>query len=155
DFFEGKPLAEKLVVAYLIGMPVPQNYTTIPPCGDSLQTGCLVSWRTYRKGSLANQYVEREDFKSVVTNPLLWTNGHEYAPATLNKGGILRNFDKVIPMVVDAQVSNNILWASKPKFFGNFLLRTENYHIADINFFYVNIAENVKTRITMYYKNDQ
>ena len=153
DFFEGKDLQKSLVAAYLIGMPVPEAYfTTLKPCLDSTQTGCFVSWRTYKKGYDEPRYVAREKFKSIVTNPILWTNSNEYAPAKLNKGGVLTDFNRVRPGVVDAQVHGNVLWSSKPEFFGNFLLRTKNYHIADINFFYVNIAENVKTRIMFHAK---
>lgn len=148
EFFEGNDLKEKLVAAYLIGMPVPDDYfTTLRPCSDSTQTGCFVSWRTYKKGYNEPKYVAKENFKTIVTNPLLWTNSEAYAPSVLNKGGVLMDFNEVRPAVVDAQVHGNVLWSGKPKFFGNFLLRTKNYHIADINFFYVDIAENVKTRI--------
>jgi hypothetical protein len=54
--------------------------------------------------------------------------------------------------VVDAQVHENILWVSKPKFFGNFLIKSDNYHIGDINLFYNNIRQNVKTRIAVFEK---
>ena len=56
------------------------------------------------------------------------------------------------PDVDIAQVHNNILWSSKPKFFGSFLLTTQNYHIADINLFYINIRENLHQRIGLYWK---
>ncbi|MDB5203882.1 MAG: hypothetical protein JWQ27_3291 [Ferruginibacter sp.] len=152
EFFEGKPLANKLVCAYLVGMPTPEHYfTKIPACKDSLSTGCFVGWRSFEKG-FTGGYPAAEQFKSIVTNPLLWTTNSDYAPAKLNKGGVLRNFNKLSPAVVDAQVHGNILWTSKPKFFGNFLLRTKNYHIADINFFYLNIRQNVAARIGMFWK---
>lgn len=153
EFFEGKELQSKLIAAYLVGMPLPVTYfTVLQPCTDSSQTGCFVSWRTYKKGHIDPKYVAKEKFKSVVTNPLLWTNSEAYAQFNLNKGGVLTNFNKVRVAVVDAQVHGNVLWSSKPEFFGNFLLRTKNYHIADINFFYVNISDNVKTRIRSYVK---
>ncbi|MEP6711202.1 MAG: DUF3089 domain-containing protein [Ferruginibacter sp.] len=152
EFFEGKPLYNKLVCAYVIGMPTPENYfTSIPSCKDSLATGCFVGWRSFHKDYTAD-YIAKENFKSLVTNPLLWTSDTTYAPAALNKGGVLINFNKVTTKVVDAQIHNNVLWTSKPKFFGNVFLTKKNYHIADINMFYINIAKNVKTRIKMFWK---
>lgn len=153
EFFEDKPLKDKLVCAYLVGMPIPEHYfKEFRPCTDSTSTGCFVGWRTYKKGYMEPRFVARETFKSIVTNPLLWTTTEAYAPPSLNKGGVLRDFNKIKSGVVDAQVHGNVLWSSKPKFFGNIFLTMKNYHIADINFFYVNISENVKTRIRMYWK---
>jgi hypothetical protein len=151
EYFDNKPLYQQLVCAYLIGMPVIENsFNQIKPCKDSISTGCFTSWRTYEKGFEEPKYVSRETFRAVVTNPLLWTTSSEYAPYKLNKGGVLKNFNKVIPGVTDAQVHGNILWSSKPRFFGNIFLTIKNYHIADINLFYMNISENVKTRIRMF-----
>jgi hypothetical protein len=56
EFFDGKPLQAKLVCAYLIGMPVPENYfSEINPCKDSSATGCFVSWRTFKKGYIPTE----------------------------------------------------------------------------------------------------
>jgi hypothetical protein len=152
EFFEGKPLYNKLVCAYIIGMPTPENYfTSIPSCKDSLATGCFVGWRSFHKDYTAD-FVAKENFKSLVTNPLLWTSATTYAPAALNKGAVLFKFNKIIKHDVDAQIHNNVLWTSKPKFFGNIFFKIKNYHIADFNMFYMNIRENVHTRIKMFWK---
>ncbi|MEO7046109.1 MAG: hypothetical protein ABI091_12440, partial [Ferruginibacter sp.] len=90
-----------------------------------------------------------------VTNPLTWTMDTSLAPAVLNKGGVLRNFNKVIPDLVHAQIHGNILWVNKPEFFGNFLLKTKNFHIADYNLFYRNIRENVGVRVRSFLKHDK
>jgi Protein of unknown function (DUF3089) len=153
EYFDGKMLQNKLICAYIIGMPVPQNYfTTLKPCRDSLSTGCFTAWRTFQKNYEGTEFVLREKFKAVVTNPLTWTLDSTPALPALNIGAVLKNFNKVIPAVTGATVHNNMLWAEKPKFFGSFLLKTKNYHIADINFYYLNIRENVKTRIGMFWK---
>jgi hypothetical protein len=151
EYFEGKDLQKRLVCAYVIGMPVPENYLTkIKPCKDSMQIGCYVSWRTFKKGYNDTNYVSKEKFKSIVVNPLTWTLDSTYAPARLNEGGVLKNFNRIKKNVVDAQIHGNILWASKPKFFGNVFLTQKNYHVGDINLFYINIKENLQTRINKY-----
>ena len=147
EFFEEKPLSGKLVCAYIIGLPVFKNYfKELKPCKDSTATGCFVSWRTFKEEYIP-EFVKIEKEKAVVTNPLTWTIDENIAPATLNKGGLLRDFNKVIPGVVHAQVHGNVLWVNKPQFFGNIFLTMKNYHIADYNLFYVNIRENIETRI--------
>jgi hypothetical protein len=132
-------------------MPVPETYLTkIPPCKDSLATGCYVSWRTFKRGYNDTNYVSKEKFKSIVVNPLTWTLDTSYASAKLNLGGVLKNFNKIQQNVVDAQIHGNVLWASKPHFFGSIFLTQKNFHVGDINLFYENIRENIKTRIKSY-----
>jgi hypothetical protein len=154
DYFEGKNLQNKLICAYVIGMPVPENYfKKITPCIDSTATGCFVSWRTFKKGYNDTNYVSKEKFKSIVINPLTWTMDTLYASAKQNLGGVLKNFNNIKHNVVDAQIHGNVLWASKPQFFGSIFLTQKNYHVGDINLFYENIRENVQTRIKMYFLN--
>jgi hypothetical protein len=146
EFFEGKPLQKKLVCCYIIGLPVFTNYfKELQPCKDSAATGCFVSWRTFKENYIP-EYVSAEKEKAIVTNPLTWKTDEAPAPATLNKGGILRDFNKIIPGLVHAQVHGNILWVNKPQFFGSVFLTMKNYHIADYNLFYMNIRQNVETR---------
>jgi hypothetical protein len=152
EFFENKPLEKQLVCAYIIGLPVFSDYfTTLKPCADSTATGCFISWRTFEEGYNA-PFVQKETKKAFVINPLTWTMDTTLAPASLNKGGILRDFNKVIPGLVHAQIHGNILWVNKPKFLGSIFLKTKNYHIADYNLFYENIRENAGTRIRSFLK---
>ena len=153
EFFENKPLQNQLVCAYLIGMPIPDNYfTALKPCKDSNSTGCFVGWRTFKKGYIESKYIAKETFTCTVINPLSWTSDTAFIPSSFNKGGVLIQFNKIIPHVVSAQVHHNILWSSKPNIFGKILLTNKNYHIGDINLFYINIRENVATRIAAFRK---
>jgi hypothetical protein len=152
EFFEDKPLKNKLVAAYIIGWPVPKEYfTSLPMCADSLQTGCICSWRTLREGYVPF-YLKKEKGNSYVTNPLTWTTGNEYASKKLNKGSVLVKFNKVYPQTTAAQANNGLLYIKKPKFPGSFFYFTRNYHIGDINLFYLNTRTNIEQRINMYWK---
>lgn len=147
ELFENKPLQKQLVCAYLIGLPVFENYfSTIKPCTDSTSTQCFISWRSFKKGAHPD-FVKEEKLHAIVTNPLTWNINDKFADKKLNKGGILKNFNKIIPEMVSAQVQKNILWVTKPRFFGNIFLTAKNYHIVDYNLFYMNIRENAGTRI--------
>lgn len=146
DYFENKPLMNQLVVAYILGWPVPENYyAKIPFCNNALQTGCICSWRTYRKG-YTPEFVEKEKFKALNTNPLTWTADETHASRKENSGSVLRNFNKVYKKTTDAQVNGNILWVKKPRFPSGFFLFMKNYHIADINLFYLNLRKNANDR---------
>jgi hypothetical protein len=150
ELVEHSPLKQQLVACYLIGIVVPENYfTSLPPCQNETATGCFVTWRTYRYGYLP-EFIEKETFKAVVVNPLTWTTTSELVPKEKNTGAILYDFNKVFPHTNDAQVAGNVLWAHKPRFPGSFLYRTRNYHIGDINLFYLNIRNNVEVRLTNY-----
>ncbi len=150
EHFENKPLQEKLVVAYLAGWPVPKDYfSSLKMCEDSLQTGCICSWRTFRKGYVPS-YLKKEKDYSYATNPINWVTNGTAASKQMNKGSVLRNFNKVYPHTTDAVVNNGFLFVNKPKFPWSFLYFTRNYHIGDINLFYLNIRENVKQRINAY-----
>lgn len=152
EYFEGKMLKNKLVVAYLVGWPVPKEYfTSLKMCEDSLQTGCICSWRTLRKGFVPF-YLKEERGNSFVTNPLTWTTDGQYASRKMNKGSVLTKFNKVYMHTTDAQISNGLLYVRKPKFPWSFLYFTRNYHVGDINLYYINLRENVTKRIGMYWK---
>ena len=154
EFFDGKPPQKQLICAYLIGLPVFDGYfSQLGPCEDSTATGCIIGWRTFEENYIA-AFVEKEKEKAIIVNPLTWTRDTIRAPAELNRGAVLRNFNKVIPGLVHAQIHGNILWVNKPRFFGSIFLTIKNYHIADYNLFYANIRENVGTRIQSFLKNN-
>lgn len=150
EFFENKALKKQLVAAYIIGWPVPKKYfTDISICADSLQTGCICSWRTLRRNFVPT-YLRNEKGDAYVTNPLTWTTGNEYASRKLNRGSVLTNFEKIYPHTTDAQISNGLLYVKKPKFPWSFFFFTRNYHIADINLYYLNIRQNIRQRIAAF-----
>lgn len=147
EYFDAKPLQNQLVAAYLLGWQIPRDkLLSIPPCNDSSQTGCLLGWRSLREEYIP-AYMKKEAGSCIVVNPLTWTTTPESVSADKNKGSVLLNFNTVYTNTTGAQIHDNVLWVSKPKFPGGAWYWQKNYHIADINLFYVNIRENVRTRI--------
>ncbi len=149
DYVDGKPLQPRLVAAYIIGMRIPDDFTSLKMCSDSSETGCMIGWRTYRKGYVP-EFVQKETGKAMVTNPLTWTTTEERAPASLNKGVVLKSLDKTYPASADAAISGRVLWVSSLNFPGGFLIRRKNLHIGDINLFWMNIRENTALRVKSY-----
>jgi hypothetical protein len=150
EFFEGKPLQKQLVAAYVIGMFVPEHeFQVLGPCKDSLQTGCVICWRSFKRGYTA-KFVKAENEACYVTNPLTWTIDETFAPAAMNLGGVIPKSKRIIPHIADAQVHGHVLWVNKPHFPGSFFYLTHNYHVGDINLFYMNIRQNLHARIAAY-----
>ncbi len=118
EFFQDKPLKNKLVAAYIIGMAIPRDsFPDMEACRDSASTGCLIGWRTYKEG-FEPDFVEKEAGSSLVVNPLTWTTDSVYASRSLNKGAVLTKFNKVVPEVADAQIHDGVLWIHRPHFPG-------------------------------------
>jgi Protein of unknown function (DUF3089) len=150
DFFENTPLQKKLVVAYVMGMYISNNeFTSLKMCNDSLQTGCVCGWRTFKK-NYEPDFIVKEKGSGLITNPLSWTTNNDYADYTLNKGSILLKFNKIKRNVTDAQIHDGVLWIDRLHLPGGFLIRKKNFHIGDINLFYLNIREDVKRRVSRY-----
>lgn len=149
EFFDGKPLQQNLVAAYVIGWPVLKTeFTQLKPCSDSLMTGCIISWRTFKK-DYEPAYVAKEK-EAYVTNPLNWKTDTAYASKEMNKGSVFLKFNEIVLNTTDAQVNGNVLWVHRPKFPGSLFYRSRNYHIADINLFYMNIRKNIEQRMNAY-----
>lgn len=151
DMIENTPLEKRLVAAYLVGWPVRKDFfRKLKPCNRPEETGCYCTWRTWER-----RYGRRKAFETdvVCTNPLLWTTEEgRYAPRTENEGGVVRGFCQEIPQLADAEVYKGILLCTKPKFPGSILLLRKNYHIGDLNLYYLNVRNNARLRADAYYR---
>lgn len=150
EFFDGKALQKQLVAAYIIGWPIAQNsFEKLAPCTAPEQTGCVAGWRTYRRDYVP-AYILKESPPSYVTNPLSWRSDSVAVDREANAGSVLRDFSTIVKHTTDAQVHGGVLWVHRPSFRGSVFLRTKNYHIADINLFYINMRMNIEERINAF-----
>lgn len=149
DYFDGKPLQEKLVVAYLVGRAIPRkSFQHIAASEAPGATGVWASWNTFSRGYTPKSWdTYYRDALSV--NPLLWNTSTEFASKELNTGGVGPRFT-MLPQLSDAQNHNNVLWINKPYVKGRTFLRTRIWHRADMNLFYNNIRQNVALRLQTY-----
>ncbi len=153
ELVENSAIRNKLVAAYLIGIPVEKElYLKIQPCKDTTDNGCFVSWRTYREG-YKGSFTSSEDSSIIVTNPVTWKIDGISANREMHKGAVLYKFNKVYPRTHETRVSGNMLFISRPKFPGSILYKEKNYHAGDINLFYIDIREDLRRRIASYYRN--
>lgn len=152
---EGTPLQSQLVTAYIVGWPVNRNfYQDFQPCEKPDQINCYCSWRTWNRNFVLDHSDDKRLSKEIVcTNPLCWTTTEgQYVSKADNLGGVVRPFEKVYPAITDAEIYQGVLLSRKPKFKGSFLFRRKNYHIGDLNLFYMNVRKNVQTRTEAYLK---
>jgi hypothetical protein len=138
-----KELQDRLVIAYLVGMPVVADLP-IPLCEDPLQTGCFVSWRTFHKSVETSS---NDPAIVGVVNPLSWNISTVEIPAEDNPGAVVFESGEVLPGLIGAQIQDGIIIADRPKFKGSWLIRTKDYHRGDINLYYLSIRENLQARL--------
>ncbi len=152
---EGTALEQQLVAAYIIGWPVRKDYfKSIQPCEKPDQTHCFCSWRTWNRNFVLGKKNDPRIAQNIVcTNPLNWSCAEgKYSPKTDNKGGVVRPFAKIYPQISDAEVYQGLLLSRKPRFKGSFLFRRKNYHIGDLNLYYLNVRENAQLRAEAYFR---
>jgi len=151
--FDRTPVFRQLIAAYAVGATVNQKeYPGFRPCISAEDTGCYITWNTFRTGGAPGYFPERYE-QSVCINPLTWKMDEEKAPASLNLGGVDRPFDRILKEVCSAQCRSGILYIDELSE-GNFTyLPGRNFHVADYNLFYMNIRENLRLRISRFRKN--
>tara|TARA_B100001029_G_scaffold21575_1_gene14474 strand:- start:5189 stop:6211 length:1023 start_codon:yes stop_codon:yes gene_type:complete len=148
DYFDEKPLKEKLVAAYLIGIRIlPNEFKSIKPMINPDDVGGFVSWNTYKMNNLPKE----KWFKGgVTTNPISW-NTKNYSVYEEHKGLLFKD-GKIYSNSLKVQVSDGILWSTVPKIPGRiFLSLVKNYHYADINLFWLDISKNSQKRVDQWY----
>lgn len=149
DFFDNKPLQEKLVAAYIPGIRIkPNEFSTIKPMTKPNEIGGFVSWNTFKKGNFPKK--DKNWYKgSVTTNPISWDLS-KTTKIEQHKGFLFSN-KKLYKNSLKIEITDGLVWSSNPKFPARFLMSfLKNYHAGDINLFWQDIRENVAIRVNTY-----
>lgn len=143
EYFDGKPLQAQLVAAYAVGFPFDAAQVShIPICETPTQTGCIVSWSTYRHRHIPDNYSSFHK-KTPQVNPITWSRNEKKSVKSAHKGILLRKPYRIIRSgQLSAQIHGSILWC---KGFGGGLF-IANYHMGDYNLFWENVRENAVQR---------
>ncbi len=145
EFFDGKPLQQQLIAAYLPGAAIEhQFYTQLELLEDPAGVGGFVSWNTYKQGKLPKSFETYYKGRST-TNPITFDQRDE---AALEQHKGLLYYDKEIyPQSLSVELIDGMVWTSLPRVPKRFFMRfINNYHAFDINLFWKDISENALLR---------
>ncbi len=148
DFFDGKPLQKQLVCAYVVGWQIRKDeFQSLPFGTAATQTGCVVGWRSFRNGT-SDRQMDMENGNSLCVNPITWTTSETPSDKALHKGMVLKDFNELHAHITSASVAPkaNILWVEMPVAQDDSKGTMNNFHIVDLNLFYMDVRENVKQR---------
>lgn len=150
EFFDGKPLADRLVAAYIPGMDIYRSdFQQLQPCESALDQNCFCTWMSYGRGYLPDWIAEAPAPPSAI-HPILWTPSTA-APndRTAHLGAVRESYRNKNPGSITAQlVPEGVLWVDQPHLFlvGKSIHR-ENWHVGDFNLFWSNVRQNVHDRL--------
>lgn len=144
DFFDGKPLQQRLIAAYIPGIRIkPNQYKTIQPMTSPTATGGFVSWNTRKKGTYPND--KNWYTGSVTTNPITW-DATVKTTRDQHKGFLFTD-DVLYKKALTIEITDGLVWSTVPRFSKRFWMSfLKNYHTGDINLFWQDIKENVELR---------
>jgi hypothetical protein len=170
DEVAGKPLAGRIVAAYIVGWPVSLTHDLprmgLPACARADQPGCVLSWLTVadpadttmlmkgyqRRKGLDGQPVGESAF--LCTNPLTGTASDAAIPASENRGTLVPDFENASGTMVTAAVpaqcqADHFLHIGSPPDLdlGPYVLPGNNYHVYDISMFWSNIRADFARRL--------
>lgn len=153
DFFTGKPLLKQLVAAYPIGFDTKKNRYADIPVGDSAsQTGCFVTWNTVAWGQDTTGPYTRYRGAACV-NPLTWKQDAAVAENKLHLGAVPFDWKKKTGKhLLRTKIHGSLLWITftDPSLKKGFYHFGTNYHVSDVNLFWMNIRENAELRTKAY-----
>jgi Protein of unknown function (DUF3089) len=167
DRIAGKPIAKRIVAAYVVGWPVSSTNDVaamgLPLCTSLETTGCLMSWQSYAEPAdyqaILDVYDTTTGFDGnsragsplVCTNPL---NGGEAAEAlaeanlgTLKPSDDLKSGELIAGAVPARCDERGFLLIGDPPKLGPYVLPGNNYHVYDYPLFWANVRADVMQRL--------
>lgn len=165
----GRPLQQRLVAAYLIGLALPKEIANLgmPICQNERAIGCVLSWNSVARGHPDPRRLDTSviwwqgSYQPIAGRPLVCVNPLNWrpdgsAPGTANKGALYSNGRKrplpaLVPELTGAWCENGLLGVEiAPEQKGHFrdaLSLFGIYHDFDYGLFYANVRENAALRV--------
>jgi hypothetical protein len=167
DKVAGKPVATRVVAAYVVGWPISAASDLpalgLPACSAPQQTGCILSWMTF--GEPANpDFIldewqktagynggERRQEDALCVNPISGVANGAAAPRD-NPGTLIPSADMASatlePGAVGAHCAKGLLILDGvPPQLGSFVLPGNNYHVYDYALFWGAIRRDADRRL--------
>lgn len=149
---------QQLIAAYVFGFPITQqeleDYPDLQPAQDSTDTGVIISFNSVADASAVSSLFTGN---VVCINPLNWSNDTTYAPASRNAGSVFFNGEQsdtlfyTVGARVDATLHSLVADGLNPEDYYIPSIATlfpkGNYHVQEINLYFLNVQRNIGTRI--------
>lgn len=162
-----KPVAKRILAAYVVGWPISTKADLpalgLPPCRHPNQTGCILSWLSFREPANPELVLESYEHSAgfsggkrrrkdlLCVNPISGAQNGS-APPEANAGTLVPNADlataSVEPGLVGAHCEDGllILDGNIPAL-GPYVLPGNNYHVYDYALFWGAIRRDAERRL--------
>lgn len=166
----GKPLARRVVAAYLVGWPVSRGVDLpalgLPECRTADQSGCVLSWQSFAEpaepalvqdayaASSSADGKPRQGTRMICTNPLTGT-ADATATAAANLGTLYPAADLSTATIAAGHVparcdARGLLLIGVPPDVGRYVLPGNNYHVYDYSLFWANVRADAARRLARF-----
>ncbi len=150
EMIDTTALQKQMVAAYIIGFTIVDTlYENLKICESADETGCYITWMSYKEGFTPTT-IWHKNTQSI--NPLTWTTDTSKVVVEDYSKTVVLNPKRLRTRKMEVQIKDiggKVLWVrTKAPLFR----LMKNLHVADYGLFYMDIRENVKTRIAAYLK---
>jgi hypothetical protein len=163
----GKPLAKRIVAAYVVGWPISIAHDLpalgLPACEMPGQANCILSWQSFADPADPHQVLDIYDQsigfdgQSRRGSPMLCVNPLTGAPdsaalPSANRGSLLPNQGLQNATIETGKIGARCAkggWLSigaPPSGYGSYILPGNNYHVFDFAMFWGNIRADAEAR---------
>ncbi|MET0362704.1 MAG: DUF3089 domain-containing protein [Sphingobium sp.] len=168
----GKPVARRIVAAYLVGWPISTTADLpalgLPACTRADQPGCILSWQSFAVPAGADYVLKpfdagrgltgkpRRGTPMLCVNPLTGTQGGA-APANTSLGMTQRDeksgaLSLLRPGVGARCAGRGLLLIDGEPDLGPYVLPGNNYHVYDLMLFWPNLRADAARRLDAFWK---
>lgn len=166
----GKPVAKRVVAAYIVGWPVSLTNDVpqmgLPVCETPEQSGCILGWNSFADpadtslilsvydDSIGFDGEPRKDQPILCTNPVAGMPNAE-TEAKDNLGTLVPNANlsdgEIVAEAVPARCDERgFLLIGDPPEMGAYVLPGNNYHVYDYPLFWANIRADAQRRVAAF-----
>ena len=161
DLFDEAKYQRRLVGAYAIGWKLTEaeiaEYPHLKPAMEEADTGVIITFNSEDK-DITSSLIVGESEKTYSINPLNWKTSSETADKSLNSGACFTdysgNINEEIPNLTGAYIDEKrgVLKVTDiiPEDYPGKLFEDGIYHLYDYQFFFRNLQENTKKRLSAY-----
>ena len=140
-------LLNNLILSYLIGMDISKDELPISLCNNKEQLNCFLTWRSFNYLYYPSDWKYGFDLLSV--NPITFKSDSLWSNKKSHLGVLLPNKKIIFKKSLTACNVLGLLWVKLPNNVFLNKYKSNSYHKADFNLFWINIRENLEHRLSV------